>query len=523
MNRQSIDIIKIILAGGSGCLLTASFPEQGHGFFAWVALVPLMISLRNLSIFDGFRLGFFAGLVHYGTLLYWFVPFLKTYGPFSMFLSIAILFMLCGYLALYLALFSSLFLWLGTTIFACFFLSSAVWVSLEHVRSFLFTGFPWELLGYSQFNALHIIQISDILGVVGVSFMIVLSNTTVCLWFLFLSKRRWQGHNISKRQIQLITVAFVILFAMVWGYGSWQIRSIPKAIAQSPEKRIAVVQGNIDQTLKWDSAHQRSTVNKYLSLSLSQRTEKPDLIVWPETAMPFYLFHNLPLTDLLIKGIQEAETDFIVSSPFYMQRDNRTRYLNRAFLIRSDGAVADTYDKAHLVPFGEYVPLKRWLPFLGKMVEQVGDFSSGNTGDILQWQQHKIGMLICYELIFPYLSRAAVQNGAHMLVNITNDAWYGDSSAPYQHFSMAVFRAIENRRSLVRSANTGISGFIDPLGRVVSATPIFKETALTMGVPLLNISTWYTRWGDCFARGCLGVTTIMIIWRLRMKHKRRLT
>jgi apolipoprotein N-acyltransferase len=204
-----------------------------------------------------------------------------------------------------------------------------------------------------------------------------------------------------------------------------------------------------------------------------------------------------------------------------MQSDHRTHYLNRAFLILSDGAVPDTYDKAHLVPFGEYVPLKRWLPFLGKMVEQVGDFSAGQTGDTLQWQKYKIGMLICYELIFPYLSRAAVLNGANILINITNDAWYGDSSAPYQHFSMAVFRAIENRRSLVRSANTGISGFIDPLGRVVSETPIFKEAALTMEVPLLNVSTWYTRRGDVFAKGCLVVTTIMIVWRLRMKRKRR--
>jgi apolipoprotein N-acyltransferase len=491
--------------------------------FAWIALVPLMISLRNLSLFDGFRLGFLAGLVHYASLLYWFVPFLKTYGPFSIFLSLAILFMLCAYLALYLALFSTILLWLSSSIFACFFLSSVTWVSLEYIRSFLFTGFPWELLGYSQFSALHIIQISDILGVVGVSFMIALSNTTLFLWVLFIGKRRWQGQNISRHHIQLITVVFVIIFAMAWGYGTRQLHSIQKAIARSPEKRIAVVQGNIDQSLKWDSTYQQSTVNRYLNLSLTQQTEKPDLIVWPETAMPFYLFHNVPLTNMLTRGIQEAEADFVVSSPFFMQKDNHIRYLNRAFLILPDGTVPDTYDKAHLVPFGEYVPLKRWMPFLGKMVEQVGDFSAGKIGDTLQWQKHKIGMLICYELIFPYLSRAAVRNGADILINITNDAWYGDSSAPYQHFSMAVFRAIENRRSLVRSANTGISGFIDPLGRVISETPIFKEASLTMGVPLLNMSTPYTRWGDFFARGCLILLVFMIVWRLRMKRKHRLT
>ena len=519
MNNRPIDIIKISLAICSGFLLTASFPKLGHGIFAWIALVPLMISLSNLSLFNGFRIGFLAGLVHYVTLLYWFVPFLKTYGPFSIYLSIAILLILCAYIALYLAFFSTIFIWLSTSAISCFFLSSVIWVSLEYIRSFLFTGFPWELLGYSQFSALHIIQISDILGVFGVSFIIVIFNTTLFLWFLFFSKRRWQGQNISRHHIQLISAAFFIILAMVWGYGTRQIHSMEKAIAGSTEKRIAVVQGNIDQTLKWDSTHQRSTVTKYLDLSLTQRTEFPDLIVWPETAMPFYLFHHVPLTGLVTRGIQDAETDFIVSSPFFTQRENRVRYFNRAFLILSDGTVSDTYDKAHLVPFGEYVPLKKWLPFLGKMVEQIGDFSSGKVGDTLEWQEHRIGMLICYELIFPYLSRAAVQNGAKILINITNDAWYGYSSAPYQHFSMAVFRAIENRRSLVRSANTGISGFIDPIGRILAETPIFKETSLTAGVPLLSVSTLYTRWGDFFARGCLVMLVIVIARRcLRQKN-----
>jgi apolipoprotein N-acyltransferase len=504
----------------SGLLLSASFPEFGHGIFAWIALVPLMISLRNLSLYDGFRIGFLAGLVHYVTLLYWFVPFLKTYGPFPMYLSIAVLLVLSAYMALYIALFSMMFVWLNASAISCFFFSPMIWVSLEYIRSFLFTGFPWELLGYSQFNALHIIQISDILGVVGISFIIVLFNTTLFFWFLFFSKRRWQGQNVSRHHIQLITAVFVILFAMVWGYGTRQIHSMEKAIARSPEKRIAVVQGNIDQTLKWDSTHQRSTVNKYLDLSLTQRAEQPDLIVWPETAMPFYLFHHLPLTDMVTRGIQEAETDFIVSSPSFTQSENRIRYFNRAFLILSNGTVIDTYDKAHLVPFGEYVPLKKWLPFLGKMVEQVGDFSSGKAGDTLKWQEHRIGMLICYEVIFPYLSRAAVQHGAGVLINVTNDAWYGYSSAPYQHFSMAVFRAIENRRSLVRSANTGISGFIDPVGRVLVQTPIFKEASLTMGVPLLSVLTLYTRWGDVFAWGCLAVLILMIVRRcLKQKHE----
>ena len=159
---------------------------------------------------------------------------------------------------------------------------------------------------------------------------------------------------------------------------------------------------------------------------------------------------------MVLQGIQSNATDTLIGSPAYTQEGQQVQYYNRAFLVRSDGVVTDSYDKAHLVPFGEYVPLKQWLPFLGKMVEHVGDFSTGSVGDTLDWGEHKIGALICYELIFPFLSRAAVQKGAGLLINITNDAWYGKTSAPYQHFSMAVFRTVETRRALVRSANTGM-------------------------------------------------------------------
>ena len=163
------------------------------------------------------------------------------------------------------------------------------------------------------------------------------------------------------------------------------------------------------------------------------------------------------------------------------------------------------------MPFGEYVPLKQWLPFLGKMVEHVGDFSPGTVGDTLDWGEHKLGTLICYELIFPLLSRTAVQNGAELLINITNDAWYGRTSAPYQHFSMAVFRAIETRRALVRSANTGISGFIDPLGRVVSKTLIFEDAVILGDVPLMRGQTTYVRFGDIFAIACVLAGSVLLL------------
>jgi apolipoprotein N-acyltransferase len=242
--------------------------------------------------------------------------------------------------------------------------------------------------------------------------------------------------------------------------------------------------------------------------------------------MPFYFLHQPSLTNKALKGIQKSGMDHIVASPSFEENENIVRYYNRAFLVLANGSVVDTYDKAHLVPFGEYVPVKKWLPFLGKMVGQVGDFSAGETGRTLKWRDHKLGMLICYELIFPYLSRAVAKNGAELLINITNDAWYGKSSAPYQHFSMAVFRAVENRKALVRSANTGVSGFIDPAGRIRVATPIFEEAAITVDVPMLQQVTLYTHFGDFFALVCLTLSILFLIRRfhhvfgIKTDHKR---
>ena len=227
--------------------------------------------------------------------------------------------------------------------------------------------------------------------------------------------------------------------------------------------------------------------------------------------MPFYFANHGPLTKMVVEGIQSGKTDILLGSPAYKREAKQIQYYNRAFLVRSDGIIADEYDKAHLVPFGEYVPLKRWLPFLGKLVEHVGDFSTGSVGDTLDWGKHKIGTLICYELIFPFLSRVAVQNGAELLINITNDAWYGKTSAPYQHFSMAIFRTVETRRALVRSANTGISGFIDPIGRVVSETPLFKDAIIGEDIPFMSGQTPYVRFGDMFAISCIIAAMVIIL------------
>jgi apolipoprotein N-acyltransferase len=510
--KQSGYIARLACACLSGLLLTASFPVMGNGFVAWFALVPLLAALRNLSAFHGFQLGFLSGIVHYLTLLYWFVPFLNTYGPFPMALSMGVLLLLSSYLAIYMGLFSMALSYIGMSITTLFFLVPTLWVSLEFIRSFLFSGFPWELLGHTQYNALHIIQISDMVGVYGISFLILLSNGLLFFLYQHVTRQARQGQKTSPKQRFVFALMVGGVIGAAWCYGAWRIHNLDNRISQAPHKRIAIVQGNIDQTKKWDPAYQISTIEKYLELSKSEPANRPDLIVWPETSMPFYFVKNIPLTKMVMQGIQTSATDTLLGSPDYRQEGRQVQYYNRAFLIGSDGIVADRYDKAHLVPFGEYVPLKKWLPFLGKMVEHVGDFSAGSVGDTLDWGKHKIGALICYELIFPHLSRAAVQNGAELLINITNDAWYGRTSAPYQHFSMAVFRTVETRRALVRSANTGISGFIDPIGRVVLKTSLFEDAMIGENIPLMNAQTPYVRFGDIFAVACIITAMLIMLW-----------
>ncbi len=215
---------------------------------------------------------------------------------------------------------------------------------------------------------------------------------------------------------------------------------------------------------------------------------------------------------MVLDTAKEMKAWFIIGSPSYSISDKRPVYHNSAYLVKPGGIILEKYDKAHLVPFGEYVPLKKWLPFIGKIVAQAGDFKAGTMGKIMEKSPWPLGVLICYEVIFPDLSQTAAENGAALLVNITNDAWYGTTSAPYQHFSMAVFRAIENKRALVRAANTGISGFISPFGEILDKSPLFRDMAMVRKVPVLTQDmagmTFYAKYGDIFARICIFLSLI---------------
>jgi len=494
------------LGMGSGLLLSASFPGTGASWLAWIALVPLFIALVGLDFWEGFRCGFLAGMAHFLTLLYWLVPTMVQYGPLPLYVSVPLLVLLSAYLSLFPALFCGVFTTLPLRGIALVSGIPALWVFFEYLRSVLFTGFPWALLGYSQVKWLHLIQVSDIVGVYGVSFLILSFNAALFTLYLsgtrrLISPPRFVGGSL---------VWAILLVACSWIYGEWRIRQVDAGAALAEKVQVAVVQGNIDQAVKWDPQYQAASVEKYLALTRKTQKTKPDLVVWPETATPFYFLRDEALSAAVLEGIKAYDSDFMIGSPAYEPKNGRIEYFNSAYLIDSKGTVFGRYDKAHLVPYGEYVPLKKWMPFVGKMVEHVGDFTAGEEGAVIDWRRKPLGTLICYEVIFPGLSRAAAKNRARLLINLTNDAWYGDTSAPHQHFFMAVFRAVENRRALVRSANTGISGFIDPVGRVTGQTPLFKEAVLNETVPLMTGTPLYHHLGDIFPLACAGITVAAV-------------
>ncbi len=487
---------ELLSAAFSGLLLCLAFPKINQGWVAWFALVPLLVVLRRAGGRTGFALGFAAGMAHYLGLIYWTAYTMNVYGDVPMPQAVCALSLLAAILAAF---------WAVGTMGLCLACRApwhlliggpAVWVLTEWLRTWLFTGFPWELLGYSQHAYLPLIQVADLFGVTGLSALIFFGNTVLCLVWLHWRRLPWREGMVSRGLAARAGLLLGVLLVAVAGYGFYRLQATDAEMAAAPRARLAVIQGNIDQAHKWDVAFQRQTTEKYVDLSLKAAHRGADLIIWPETAAPFYMFHDADLTDIVLKGVRAAGKYFIIGCPAAEQVGSEFVYYNRAYLFDPQAQVIGKYDKVHLVPFGEYVPLKRWLPFLGKMVAQVGDFKAGLKGDTLMWRQHPIGMLICYEAIFPDLARAMAANGAQLLVNITNDAWFGRTSAAYQHFSMAVFRAVENRRFLARAANTGISGYIDPCGRVLDATALYQDAAPVADVRLLQRRTLYTRWGD---------------------------
>jgi apolipoprotein N-acyltransferase len=312
-------------------------------------------------------------------------------------------------------------------------------------------------------------------------------------------------------------VTACVVLAVIYGYGHFRTANIRESLKKASPMEVTLVQGNIDQNIKWDARYQSETLNIYRSLSLSAIPAPDGLIVWPETAAPFYFERPDPLREAVIHLARISGRPLLFGSPSYEDENGRVSFMNSAYLLRPDGVVAGRYDKVHLVPYGEYVPLRQFFPFIGKLVAGIGDFRPGKGFDPLVSDGRRLGVLICYEGIFPEAARDYKRNRADLLVNITNDAWFGRTSAPYQHLSMTVFRAVENRLYLVRAANTGVSAVIDPTGVILSRTGVFERTVLKGEVKFIDEKSFYASYGDLFVYLC-GLLLILIDF---MQKRRR--
>ena len=282
---------------------------------AWVALVPLLLALTEVSPFNGFRLGLLTGLVHQTTLIYWMVYTMNTYGNLPWAVSVPVMFMLACYLALYPALFGWMVSKTLKNVRWSIFLLPFFWVALEFFRTYVFSGFPWELLGYSQFENGRLIQLADFSGVYGVSFIIVFVNAAVFAVCLYFREKDDKAPHPSKIFVISFSILASVLLILTGSYGQFRIKQMDEVIAACPVSKITVIQGNIDQGLKWDPSFQKRTIDKYIELSNTAKMDTPDLIVWPETAAPFYFLYDQPLTKILKKGLQQAQTDFLIGAP----------------------------------------------------------------------------------------------------------------------------------------------------------------------------------------------------------------
>ncbi len=524
------------LAALSGVLLALSFPRFGFPAFSWIALTPLLVALERRPLARAFGLGWTTGILYFLGTLYWLARVMVMYGGLQSWVAVPV----NGALILFLALFPAVFAVVvarSTRAFGprALLLAPFVWTATEFGRTHLLGGFPWVLLGYSQARVLPIAQLASVFGVFGVSALVAGVSAAAAFAVRATSPpeavpRHARDGRItdgiahvdrasgSWRALQPFLPA-IIMLAVVGAVAGWGSRRVARAewTRAGDPVRVGLVQGNIDQAEKWDATRRAAIFAGYLRLTRQAIEEGAQLILWPESSTPFRFEEDRGDADQLRRLAAEASVPILIGSE-QIERGTPNKYYNAAFLIQPDGSTGGVYHKMHLVPFGEYVPFKRILFFAAPLVEAAGDFSPGDRAVLLPARGHLLSVAICYEIVYPDLIRQFTRNGSELITTITNDAWFGETSAPYQHFEQASMRSIEEGRYLVRAANTGISGIVDPYGRVLAESHLFEPAVVVGEARFLRVMTVYARYGDLFAYLSVVLAVVMLLqsraWRL---------
>jgi len=506
-----------LLAVLSAILQVIIFPLENLYVLGWVAITPLVVAifqgqrpgplqLQGVEKFvpanakRGFLLGYACGILWYAGTCYWVFNTMKQYGGIGTLGAFGLLILFCLYLALYHGAFGLILSLLARKSLRLALIGAPfTWVAVELARARI-SGFPWDLLGTTQVDNIPLARVATFAGVYGMSFEIMIVNTAVAAAFVVPRHRR-------RSLLMVSCLAAFLLQAARW---------VP-APAFPTDHRAALVQENVPvlEGTDWTRQYFDDTLVDLSHITLGAAAQAhPNLIVWPESPAPFYtgdpLFRNA-VTQMASTARAWMVIGSIGVANAEMSQRQPTHVFNSATLISPNGEWDGRYDKIHLVPFGEYVPFKEWLGFAGGLTKEVGDFSRGTSRDPLQAGDEKLGIFICYESVFPDEVRQFAENGAQVLVNISNDGWYGDSGAYAQHLKQARMRAVENARWLLRDTNTGVTAAIDPYGRVVARSGIFEQVGMVEEVRFLSTRTMYARIGDVAAYASIIITLVALV------------
>jgi apolipoprotein N-acyltransferase len=522
-----------LLAGLSALLQVLIFPLAGLYILSWVAFAPLIVALlraRPVGVLEmdgsvnlqaakpgqAFVLAYASGIVWYAGTCYWIYNTMHEHGGLSAPVALLALFLFCLYLGLYHGFFGlllSLSVGPGRDDRRALLAAPFLWVAVELARTRI-TGFPWNLLGTAQVDNISLSRIATWTGVYGVSFEIMLVNVALAAAFLVPRKKRG-----------------TLLIASLAAAAVLQAGRLVDAPALPTDRAALLVQENIPVDATWTRDTFERTLSELADLSVkavagassAAPNSKPgnvDLIVWPESPAPFFtrdpLFRG-PVSQMAREARSWVVTGAIGTTPAMQNGTAASRVFNSAALVDPSGDWTSRYDKVHLVPFGEYLPFPRLFAFAGGLTKEVGEFESGASRAPLDAGDKRLGVFICYESVFPDEVRQFADQGAEVLVNLSNDGWYGDSGAYAQHLNQTRMRAIENSRWILSATDTGVTASIDPYGRTVARLPRKERGVLVAPYTLTSVTTFYTRHGDWFAWLCAIISVAALLTRFVLR------
>ena len=520
--------LPLVLAIIGGGLQTLSWPWPGIWPLCLVALVPLILAVDGQSGRRAFGLGWVYGLSLGLTSLPWLADVLSGYGGLGPILGWIILALLVAFLALYPAFFAWIITLCTPGPFSWALIGSITWCGLDWLKNWVFTGFNWTPLAGPLVLSGEMGQAADIFGFYGLGFFVALVNFFLAI---FLFKNREGAVGTARNYL----VGAVLLVLAGFGYGWFQYARWDKAVTRADQRLVAVVQPSTDQVQKWDDTYRDLLLARYERLAKEAAELNPWLTLWPETAMPF-VFDQHELESEWLRRVGRENGGRILTGVAGVSGYWPEQKLHNRMLLLRDGEPAAYYDKVHLVPFGEYLPLAD-LPFLQwafmqGLIGAAGIYNPGRPMPPIQIALNpgeadsprvRLGMLICFESTFPYLGRNRVLEGTDLLVVPTNDGWFGRSRAPEQHLIQAAMRAIETRRPVVRAGNTGISAVIHPTGSILGETELYDTGVFPLPTPILKapdlIRTHFVNWGYALAPVMAALTGLFAVIRFFRKQK----